>query len=189
VSWVGHLWEGRKWVTACDRDLAQRLALPEGAVWRRRGATLGAHVGDSLIWLLLALSVLLWGDGRLKEVGLQSLLGIAVSAGLAAWIKFRLRRGRPPGAPGEGSFFSSHDRYSFPSGHAVRMGCLTLLLAAGYPSLAPFLCGLTLITLFSRLYLGLHYLSDTVAGVVIGLGLGLGTILLCEQLPLEVFIR
>jgi undecaprenyl-diphosphatase len=189
VSWVGYLWEGTKWITACDRDLAQRLALPDGAVWRRRGATLGAHVGDSLIWLLLAVSALLWGDGRLKEVGLQSLLGVAVSAGLAAWIKFSLRRERPSGALGEGFFSSSYDHYSFPSGHAVRMACLTVLLGTSYPSFAPLLCCLTLLTLLSRLRLGLHYLSDIVAGVAIGLGLGLGTILLWEQLPLEVFIR
>jgi undecaprenyl-diphosphatase len=184
VSWVGHLWEGRKWIAAWDRDLAQRLALPEGAVWRRRGAALGAHVGDSLLWLLLALSALLWGEGRLKEVALQCLLGVAISAASAAWIKFSLRRGRPPGAPGEGSFFSPYDRYSFPSGHAVRMACLTLLVGASYPPFAPLLCGLTLTTLLSRLYLGLHYLSDIMAGVVIGLGLALGVLALWTQFSL-----
>ncbi len=178
VSWVGHLGEGRKWITSWDRDLARRLALPEGAVWRRRGVTLGAHVGDSLIWLVLALSALRWGDGQLKRVALQSLVGMAVGAGLAAWIKFSLRRGRPPGAPREGSFFSPYDHYSFPSGHAVRMACLTLVVGASYPPFAPLLCGLTLVTLLSRLQLGLHYLSDIVAGVVIGLGLGLGIVVL-----------
>jgi len=174
VSWIGRLGEGREWITAWDRDLTQRLALPEGAVWRRRGAALGAHVGDGLLWLLLALSALWWGDGPLKGVALQSLLGMAVSAGSATWIKFSLRRRRPPGAPAEGFFFSPYDRYSFPSGHAVRMGCLTLVLGARYPVSAPLLCGLTLVTLVSRLRLGVHHLSDMVAGAVIGLGLGLG---------------
>jgi len=130
------------------------------------------------LWLALAFSALLWGDGRLKTVAMQCLLGIAISAGSAAWIKFSLRRGRPPGAPGEGSFFSPYDHYSFPSGHAVRMACLTAILGVGYPPFAPLLCGLTLITLLSRLQLGLHYLSDMVAGVVIGLTLGLGIVVL-----------
>jgi len=178
VSWVGRLREGRESIAAWDRDLTQRLALPEGAVWRRGGAALGAHVGDGLLWLLLALSAVRWGGGPLKEVALQSLLGMAVSAGSATWIKFSLRRRRPPGAPGEGFFFSPYDRYSFPSGHAVRMGCLTLLLGATHPPFALLLCGLTLVTLLSRLCLGLHYLSDVAAGAVLGVGLGLAIIVL-----------
>ena len=187
MSWMDHLWEGRKWITARDRELAQRLALPDGAVWRRGAVTLGAHVGDSLGWLLLALLALLWGDSHLRGVALQSLLGIAVSAGMAAWIKFSLRRGRPPGALEEGSFVSPYDHYSFPSGHAVRMACLTLLIGVSYPPFTPLLCGLTLITLLSRLHLGLHYLSDIVAGVVIGLGLGLGVTALWRQCVLVAF--
>ena len=178
MSWVGRLGEGRKWIGTWDRDLAQRLALPEGAIWRRRGAALAAHAGDSLLWLLLALSALLWGGSQLREVAVKSLLGVVTSAGTSAWIKFSLRRGRPPSAPGEGSFFSPYDHYSFPSGHAVRMACLALLLGAAYPPFAPLLCGLTLAILISRLQLGLHYLSDIVAGVLIGAGLGLGILVL-----------
>ena len=188
MSWVSRLREGREWVTAWDRDLTRQLALPEGATWRRRGVVLGAHLGDGLLWLLLALSALLWGDGSLKEVALQSLLGMMACGGSAALIKFSLRRRRPAGAPGEGFLFSPYDLYSFPSGHAVRMACLTALLGASYPPFALLLCGLTLVTLLSRLHLGLHYLSDIVAGVVIGLGLALGVMALWGPLPLQVAI-
>ena len=178
MSWVARLGEGRAWVATWDRNLARQLTLPERAVWRRRGAVLGAHVGDGLLWLLLALSALLWGDGQLREMAVQALLGMIVSAALTTWIKFSLRRGRPPGAPGAGLLFSSHDHYSFPSGHAVRMACLSVLLGAGYPPFAPLLCGLTMVTLLSRLHLGLHYPSDVVAGVAFGSGLGLGIVAL-----------
>lgn len=174
MGWVGYLWESRKWITGWDRDLTQRLSIPQSSVWRRRLFALGAHAGDSLLWLLLALSTLLWGDSHLKEVAMKSLLGMVTSAGCAAWIKFSLRRGRPPGAPGEGAYFSPYDHYSFPSGHAVRMACLTLLVGVSYPSSVPLLFALTVFTIISRLYLGLHYLSDIVAGVMLGLALGLG---------------
>lgn len=183
MSLVGHLEKGRKWIAAWDRDLTRRLALPEGAAWRRRGAAMGAHLGDGLLWLLLALSALRWGNGPLKEVALRSLLGMIASAALTALIKFSLRRRRPAGAPGKGFFFSRHDRYSFPSGHAVRMACLTALLGASYPPFTPLLCGLTLAILLSRLHLGLHYLSDIVAGVVLGLGLALGIMVLGVTSP------
>jgi undecaprenyl-diphosphatase len=188
VSWGGRLREGGEWIAAWDGSLVERLALPEGAIWRRRGLALGAHIGDSLLWLLLALCALWWGDGAQKEVALQCLLGIAVSAGTATWIKFGLRRLRPPYASGEGYLFSRYDRYSFPSGHAVRMGCLALLLGANYPPLALLLCALTLANLLSRLHLGLHYLSDIVAGAVVGLGLGLAIMAFWEQLALTAML-
>jgi undecaprenyl-diphosphatase len=183
MSWLDRLCEGRAWLAVRDRDLTRRLTLPKGATWPRRGAALGAHMGDSLLWLVLVLAAFQWGDHRVREVSLQSLLGIVVTGGLATWMKLRISRERPSGSTGGTFFASSYDRHSFPSGHAVRMACLTLVAGASYRPLVPALCGLTLITLISRLSLGLHYLSDMVAGAMIGLSLGLGILLLWEQIP------
>jgi len=62
--------------------------------------------------------------------------------------------------------------------HRLPIFGITYLLGASYPSFALLLCGLTLATLPSRLHLGLHYLSDIVAGLVIGLALALGVMAL-----------
>jgi len=170
---------------ACDSEISRQLTVAEGTLWRRRGAAVGAHLGDGLLWLLLALSALLWGDASLKGVALQSLTAMIVSAGSVTLIKFSLRRRRPL-EPAEGFFFSRYDHYSFPSGHAARMACLTLLMWASHPSFTLPLCALTLATLLSRLHLGLHYLSDIIGGLVIGLCLGLGVTALWAQLLAQV---
>ncbi len=70
------------------------------------------------------------------------------------------------------------DSYSFPSGHALSATCffgaLTVIVwtrIADPCARAAFLFGAVVVTLgigWSRLYLGVHYLSDVVGGYVIG---------------------
>jgi undecaprenyl-diphosphatase len=59
---------------------------------------------------------------------------------------------------------------SFPSGHAAAV-VVFAMIARQSPRL-PFgvVAGLAAMIAFSRVYLGTHYLSDTVAGVAIGIG-------------------
>jgi membrane-associated phospholipid phosphatase len=66
--------------------------------------------------------------------------------------------------------------YSFPSGHAlgsmVLYGCLAYLLAQSYPSRSPLIYGVASVIIImiglSRLYLGVHYPTDVIAGYIIG---------------------
>lgn len=61
--------------------------------------------------------------------------------------------------------------YSFPSAHtAVAFGG-AWLLSQHYPRLTPALYGLATVVGFSRVYLGVHYLSDVVVGAAAGIGL------------------
>jgi undecaprenyl-diphosphatase len=60
--------------------------------------------------------------------------------------------------------------HSFPSGHAT--AATVYALAARRSDRLPFgvVVGLAALVAFSRMYLGAHYLSDTVAGIAIGVG-------------------
>jgi undecaprenyl-diphosphatase len=64
------------------------------------------------------------------------------------------------------------DQFSFPSGHTITAFAITMTLGSFYPD---FQLGLLLIAVSiaaSRIMLGMHFLSDVLAGSVIGISLG-----------------
>jgi len=62
-------------------------------------------------------------------------------------------------------------RHSFPSGHAASAFAGAWLLSKYYPRWAIPFYGLALLVAFCRIYLGVHYPSDVVAGGLAGVGL------------------
>jgi undecaprenyl-diphosphatase len=89
-----------------------------------------------------------------------------------ATLKWSLERERPL------NIYSGHETFSFPSGHATTAmmvyGFLAFLLARGRPrhwrALLLSLAGVLIVAIgLSRLYLGMHWLSDVVAGFALGL--------------------
>jgi membrane-associated phospholipid phosphatase len=88
-------------------------------------------------------------------------------------IKFSVRRRRPEGS--WGGIYRSTDPHSFPSGHATRASMLAVLSIALVP---PWLALLVVIwaplVSFARVAMGVHYLSDVLAGIALGVLLGVG---------------
>lgn len=62
--------------------------------------------------------------------------------------------------------------YSFPSGHATVSWALAVVLASVERLYAPVWFALAFCISLSRIYLGVHFPSDVVAGALIGFGLG-----------------
>lgn len=121
---------------------------------------------------IIGIVLLVRGRPRLGGWMLVALWGGAL---LGAVLKFTVRRARPDltdpvaGAPG----------YSFPSGHAFggTVGCTLLVLVLGallptvWRRVALVVAALAIVTVcFARVFLGVHYLSDVVAGSVLGFG-------------------
>jgi membrane-associated phospholipid phosphatase len=83
-------------------------------------------------------------------------------------IKFLVRRRRPEGE--WGSIYRNTDPHSFPSGHAAR----AFLIAVVASALAPAWLGILLwiwapLVSIARVAMGLHYVSDVVAGAMLGI--------------------
>ena len=125
-----------------------------------------------IVWLLLAVAFSGFSLRRpwlAARVAVTILVAEMVSALLKAWID----RDRPPLAdPDPEPLVRLPATGSFPSGHAtVAFACATVLTLA-VPRLAPPLFVLATLVAWSRVYVGVHYPFDVLAGAVLGVGLG-----------------
>jgi undecaprenyl-diphosphatase len=75
------------------------------------------------------------------------------------------------------------DYYSFPSGHTLHAVCFSVVAVSYYPALWWLLLPFTLLVVASRLILGLHYLSDVIAGALIGGTIAFAGLYLAGYLP------
>ena len=159
-----------------DARLSARLRVAEKPGKRRRLAIIFGHSGDSWFWLL-GLLLLVWlGDENWRRLAVVLITGILLTAVVVLLIKFSVRRQRPEGEWGQ--LYRRADPHSFPSGHAAR----ALMLAVVALALAPAAWFGWLLIIWAplvglaRVATGLHYISDVLAGWILGLVMGLITI-------------
>ncbi len=154
-----------------DARLSARLHLADKPGPLRSAAAVLAHSGDSWSWGV-ALLVLWWLAGTFwKQWAIVMLASISVLAALVMSLKFIIRRRRPEGE--WGSIYRNTDPHSFPSGHAAR-AFLIAVVAAG---LGPVWAAIALwiwapLVSVARVSMGVHYVSDIVAGLLVGLVMG-----------------
>lgn len=124
-----------------------------------------------IVGLAVLAAVILWIGKKKKEI---CYLWLALSAGaiLNYFIKALIQRARPPNP------VYLESSFSFPSGHALTAmifyGLITYFISNGLKKrtqkISAIMIGLFIISAvgFSRLYLGVHYLSDVLAGYLLG---------------------
>jgi undecaprenyl-diphosphatase len=156
-----------------DIRATARLRIAERPGLLRNLASLLAHSGDSWFWLLGFGLLWLLGSPSWRPAVQNMTLAVLVTAVLVLIIKFSVRRRRPEGS--WGSIYRNTDPHSFPSGHAVRASMLAVLSTALLP---PWLAAILLVwaplVALARVAMGVHYLSDVLAGLAIGVLLGVG---------------
>jgi membrane-associated phospholipid phosphatase len=124
------------------------------------------------IWLVLAVAL---AGASWRRPWLAARVGatILVSESVSGVLKDRIGRARPPLAdPDPAPLVTLPHTSSFPSGHAtVGFACATVL-ALSVPRLRWPLYALAASIAFSRVYVGVHYPFDVLAGAVLGVSLG-----------------
>ncbi|MGM0536168.1 MAG: phosphatase PAP2 family protein [Pseudomonadota bacterium] len=136
---------------------------------------LASKLGDWPLWVALILAQPLLDPVDSGQRMMQYIATALVAIGVYRLLKTRLCRERP--------FITfngiircsepARDRYSFPSGHTMHAVMFCVLSAAHCPWLLPGLIPVALLIAMSRVGLGLHYISDVVAGALLGLGFAL----------------
>ena len=73
-------------------------------------------------------------------------------------------------------------RYGFPSSHAANMFGLAVVFGAFYRSTRYYIYPLAALVAIGRVYLGVHYPSDVLAGAIYGAAVGYAVILIAKKI-------
>ena len=165
-----------------DQKLTRRLQVAEKPGKRRFLFILLAHSGDSWFWLA-GLGLVWWlGDTAWRQWALVVGFSILVTAVVVLAVKFTVRRRRPEGKWGD--VYRKTDPHAFPSGHAARAFVLAVMAFWLGPSWLGWILMIwaPMVTL-ARVAMGVHYLSDVLAGALCGVLLAWGLVGVIPHLP------
>jgi undecaprenyl-diphosphatase len=163
----------RSLITKSDHSVMRRANNWEAPRWVRLFVIGSTRGGDGWLWYAMGLAILFFGgESRFQALGAAG-VSSALSVLLFGWLKRLTGRRRPCQIePHCWATLLPPDQFSFPSGHTMTAFAVAIPLALFYPTLAIglFFCALSIA--MSRILLGMHFLSDVLAGAVIGTGLG-----------------
>jgi undecaprenyl-diphosphatase len=135
------------------------------------------HLGGATAAILVSLFFALFNHGSFRLAGMQSLIALTISHLPVAIMKKKYPRLRPYLVlPQTNIGKNPLTDHSFPSGHTTAIFSITIPFMMAMPFLALILLPLAFLVGFSRIYLGLHYPSDCLAGSFIGTMAALGTV-------------
>jgi membrane-associated phospholipid phosphatase len=135
--------------------------------------------------LAIAMTVMVWKGGR-RGIVCIIMLVLVVWMGdslICNTIKHATERPRPFNEfPELHTLIGRSDSFSFPSSHAANWFAATAVLLLFYPRswrvMLPMACAVS----FSRVYNGVHYPSDALAGAILGAGYTFATVWSVDQL-------
>lgn len=169
-----HVWG---FIERRDHRLMRRMNRWRAPRWIRYWMIIATKLGDGWIWYGLGAILLLYGGPqRFAAVGAA---GSAALTGVAVFkiLKKLSHRKRPCHLePHCWSKVLPPDRFSFPSGHTMTAVSIALVVSYYYPWMEGALFFVALSIAISRVVLGMHFLSDVLAGIVLGVALACGAI-------------
>ncbi len=155
-----------------DYRVSKDMGVAEKAGPLRTAAVILAHSGDSWVWGTGLFIIWLFANAFWKQWAVLVVGSIIVLALLVFALKRIIRRRRPEGM--WGMIYRRTDPHSFPSGHAARAFLIAVVVTALGPTwLAIPLWIWAPLVAVSRVAMGVHYVSDIIGGLILGLLAGL----------------
>ena len=129
-----------------------------------------SRIGEGYIYPVIGLIILTLDFPAAPSFFKMMAAGFTLELIIQKMLKHGLKRMRPCfSIPGIRNLVAFPDVFSFPSGHTAGAILMAFLLSSGYPALAVPAFGLAALIGLSRIYNGIHYPSDVLAGAVLGL--------------------
>ncbi|MBZ5576912.1 MAG: phosphatase PAP2 family protein [Acidobacteriia bacterium] len=166
-----------------DHNLMLRINRWPAPRWIRLWMLCATRGGDGWLWYGMGLVILLFGgDQRFLAVASAAL---AAGVGIALFLRLKKMTGRKRPCAIEPHCWATllpPDQFSFPSGHTITAFTVAVCLSQFYPTLAIGLLFCAVSVAASRILLGMHFLSDVLAGAAIGTALAFGSTYLAHLL-------
>jgi len=156
-------------ITYRDHKLMRRINQWHPPRWVRLWALWATRAGDGWLWYAVGLVILIFGGDQRFAALAAAILATGTGVVLFLRVKKATGRRRP-------HCFQPHcwatllppDQFSFPSGHTITAFAVSISLIQFYPDLTAPLIFCAISIAISRILLGMHFLSDVLAGAAIG---------------------
>lgn len=133
----------------------------------------------SAMWYVISALAFLSSDLEPYYHLLVPWAAVAISWTAAEGAKFLFDRARPfISDTGIAPLIKTPSSSSFPSGHSASAAASALTLSVIYPSFAPVFILAGVLVALSRIYLGVHYPFDVLAGILMGTAIALAVLAL-----------
>ncbi|MCX4778453.1 bifunctional phosphatase PAP2/diacylglycerol kinase family protein [Streptomyces sp. NBC_01264] len=169
LTWRGAVARGDRWLF----DVVARRHWP-GA--DRVLPRLGRAANHGLLWGGAAAGIAVLGSTGARKAAVRGVASLALASATINTVgKWSVRRPRPvlDGVPAARQLTTQPRTTSFPSGHAASAFAFTAGVALESPLWGAALVPVAASVAFSRVYTGVHYPSDVLAGAALGVAAGL----------------
>ncbi len=155
-----------------DEGVFERVARWESPAMDRVMPALSVAASHSKIWIGMAAAMSLVGGKKGRRTAVEGLATVGITSFLANLVaKGLFRRQRPTDQVPEDRRLPTPESSSMPSGHTASGAAFARVVGAAYPGLRIPLNVLAAAIGFSRVYTGVHYPTDVIAGWLLGRGI------------------
>jgi undecaprenyl-diphosphatase len=141
--------------------------------WFRYSMLVSSRAGDGALWVVLSVALLAVNARPALAALLSGVLAVFAGIALFTLIKRSVGRKRPCAIEAHcWANLLPPDKFSFPSGHTITAFAVLGSVGSGLPTLAPFLLFAAVCIAMSRIILGMHFLTDVLVGMMLGVWLG-----------------
>jgi len=127
-----------------------------------------SHLGSLFFWIPASIILLNYR----RPLGKKLITGLIPSILIVFSVKHIVARPRPFEVLEGINVLDTETLAGFPSGHATFVFLAAYLLSKEFPKYKIHFYSLAMLVAFSRIYVGVHYPLDVLAGSIIGIGVG-----------------